>query len=41
MKKGLLYEDVMIEIVLIDSADVITSSSAFDGEEDSITEWYW
>ena len=40
MESKLLYEEVKLEIVSLGSTDVITSS-AFDGEEDSISEWSW
>ena len=36
-----VYEEVKIEIILLNGADIITSSSAFDGEEDRISEWSW
>jgi len=36
-----VYEEVKIEVVLLNSSDIITSSSAFDGEEEKITQWVW
>ena len=41
MNNKLIYEEVKIEVVLLNSSDIITSSSAFDGDEDGITEWNW
>lgn len=41
MNNKLVYEEVKIDVILLNSADIITLSGAFDGEEDSITEWNW
>lgn len=32
----IIYESAKLEIVLLEEADVITTSGAFNGEEDSI-----
>ena len=39
MKQKKNYEAVSIEITLLKSEDVITTSGAFDGEDDSIASW--
>ena len=39
MNGKLIYEEVKFEIVLLDSSDIITSSSPFDGGEDRISDW--
>ena len=39
MHNKLKYEEVELEVVLLDSSDVITTSSLFDGEDDYISEW--
>ncbi len=41
MNNKSLYEEVKIEVVLLGKGDIITSSSAFDGEDVSLIEWFW
>ncbi len=35
----IIYEEAKLEIVLLSDADVITTSMAFDGEEDDPRFW--
>ena len=39
MKNKLFYEEVKLEIVPLAKSDVVTSSSAFDGDDDMIWNW--
>ena len=39
MKTKLTYETVEIKIVHLNELDVISTSGAFDGEDDAIYEW--
>lgn len=39
--KKLTFEDILFEILPLDALDIISASSAFDGEEDKIVEWVW
>lgn len=41
MENKLFYEEVKLEIVPLAKSDVVTSSSAFDGDDDKIVEWVW
>ena len=41
MNNKIAYEEVKIEIVLLNSADIITTSSAFDGLDLDLSEWFW
>ncbi len=36
MKK---YEEISIEIILLNSEDIITTSAPFDGEDDIVKDW--
>ena len=38
MKK---YEEIKIEIVALSEKDVITTSGAFNGRDDTISNWEW
>ena len=40
MRNKTVYENVEIEVVLLDSSDIITASGAFDGDDDVITTWW-
>ena len=40
MNNKMKYEEVKIEVVLLDSADIITAS-AFNGEDDDAYSWFW
>ena len=40
MNNKLVYEEVKIEVVLLNSSDIITTSSAFNGGEDLIEYWW-
>ena len=39
MDNKLKYEEAELEVVLLDSSDVITTSNLFDGEDDYVSEW--
>ena len=38
-KTKLMYEEARVEVISIPLTDVITTSLAFDGEEQDITSW--
>ena len=35
----LQYEEIRVEIFLLSDEDVITTSKAFDGEDDDVSDW--
>ena len=39
MKNKISYEPISIEITPLKRADVITTSGAFNGEEDAVSGW--
>lgn len=39
MKKKLIYEPLSIDITLLGPADIITTSGAFEAEDDLIDKW--
>ena len=41
MKNEYVYESVEIEVIPLNSADILTSSSPFDGLAEKISDWTW